>query len=152
MPEHEQTGDWDGHPPMGSLPRLQAAALAAALATHTRTPERCWFAVWEGWANLQAERNDAPMTLIPDCHMRLFTGSVYDAGTDYGQRHYQSANLWWPDDHSWVVSTDVDDVTTYVGGSREAIRRVLAATELEALEVPVGHTQRYVEDSENDIA
>jgi hypothetical protein len=45
-----------------------------------------------------------------------------------------------------------EESTTYVGGSREAIRHVLAATELEALEVPVGHTQRYIEDSENDIA
>jgi hypothetical protein len=56
----------------------------------------------------------------------------------------------WPDDRCWVVSTDVDEMTTYVGGSREAIRQVLTATELEVLEVPVGHTQRYIEDSEND--
>jgi hypothetical protein len=57
----------------------------------------------------------------------------------------------WPDDRCWVVSTDVDEMTTYMSAvSREAIRQVLTATELEALEVPVGHTQRYIEDSEND--
>jgi hypothetical protein len=44
----------------------------------------------------------------------------------------QSPNLWWPDDRSWCVATEVDFSWTYVGGSHALIERVLADPALEA--------------------
>jgi hypothetical protein len=45
----------------------------------------------------------------------------------------RSPNLWWPDDRSWFVATEIDFGSTYVGGGRELIGRVLAHPALEAL-------------------
>jgi hypothetical protein len=40
---------WDREPNLGQLPARLARRLAEILAGHTSTPERCFFAVWEGW-------------------------------------------------------------------------------------------------------
>jgi hypothetical protein len=44
-----QDGLWDHEPDTGPTPEPLAMRLATILTAHTRTPERCWFAVWEGW-------------------------------------------------------------------------------------------------------
>jgi hypothetical protein len=49
----------------------------------------------------------------------------------------QSPSLWWPDDRAWCVATEIDGFSTYVGGSRECIDRVLGSLYLEAIEVTV---------------
>jgi hypothetical protein len=40
---------WEDAPATGGLPDRQTSALREVLAQHTGTPERCWFAVWEGY-------------------------------------------------------------------------------------------------------
>jgi hypothetical protein len=59
---------------------------------------------------------------------------------------YQSPNLWWPDDRSWCVATEVDGFSTYVGGSRLCIDAVLADARLEAL--PSDPQHRFDGDSD----
>ena len=49
---------------------------------------------------------------------------------------YQSASLWWPDDRSWCVATDVDLVSSYLAGSRACVDELIADPDLEVLEVP----------------
>ena len=44
-----------------------------------------------------------------------------------------SPNIWWPEDRSWCVATDIDLCDTYLGGSRESIDAVLNSPGLEAL-------------------
>lgn len=44
-----QDGLWDSQPRHGHTPERQALRMAAVLARHTETPQRCWFAVWDGW-------------------------------------------------------------------------------------------------------
>jgi hypothetical protein len=44
-----QDGLWDREPDVGQTPERLAVRLAHILAAHTTAPERCWFAVWEGW-------------------------------------------------------------------------------------------------------
>ncbi|WP_328923748.1 hypothetical protein OG429_03335 [Streptomyces sp. NBC_00190] len=43
--------------------------------------------------------------------------------------------FWWPQDRSWVVTTDCDLLSTYVGCSNETAERILGDDELEALPV-----------------
>lgn len=43
--------------------------------------------------------------------------------------------FWWPEDRSWVVSTDYDLLSTYVGCSVTTAERILDDNELEALPV-----------------
>ena len=50
---------------------------------------------------------------------------------------HQSANLWWPEDRAWCVGTEIDLMTTYVGGTREAVTAILES-ELEAHQVEPG--------------
>lgn len=47
----------------------------------------------------------------------------------------QSPSLWWPDDRAWVVATDVDLNSTYVGGSAALVAALLADPGLEVLSV-----------------
>lgn len=46
--------------------------------------------------------------------------------------------LIWPDDHAWVVVSEIDWDSTIVAGDRAAIDAVLAASGIEALEIPEG--------------
>jgi hypothetical protein len=48
----EDFGDasaFSGDPRLGNLEVPALSALCDTLAGHTSTPERCWFAVWDGW-------------------------------------------------------------------------------------------------------
>lgn len=38
---------------------------------------------------------------------------------------WQSANLWWPNDRAWFVATEIDLMSTYVGGTQAYIDAVL---------------------------
>jgi hypothetical protein len=47
--------------------------------------------------------------------------------------HLEGPNLWWPDDRSWCVASEIDFPYTYVGGSKPLIEDILADPALEAL-------------------
>ncbi len=55
----------------------------------------------------------------------------------------QSPSIFWPDDESWCVATEIDLFCTYVGGSRALIDELLADERLEVWEAhlddPVAH-------------
>lgn len=133
---------WDEEPPVGQLPEAPAARLAGVLAAHTSTPQRCWFGIWDGYAGLPLPAT-APRLRLPQRGMYLLSGALSAVTTSLGDRR---ANLWWPDDRAWCVGTDIDLMTTYVGGSRSGIRDVVADDRLEALPVPVD--QRVTWDSD----
>jgi hypothetical protein len=42
-------------------------------------------------------------------------------------------NFWWPEDHTWSVSTQIDGYSTYVGGPAGLVERLLADPALEAM-------------------
>lgn len=125
---------WVGPPYPGNLPLTLAHALVEILRPHTVTPERCWFAMWEGWGDIAAPAG-AEWLRTPQRDWFILEGVLERAlrpiEPDLGDR-YQSPSMWWPDDHAWFVSTEVDFAWTYVGGSREAITAVLSHPALEA--------------------
>jgi hypothetical protein len=111
------------HPPQaGTLEPAAARALAAVLARHTRTPGRCFFAVWEGWGGASVfDRLRAPTFSLPHRRYHLLAGAARDAGDSVlvPPRH-QTASLWWPADRAWCVATEVDLYSTVVGCSEAA--------------------------------
>ena len=125
---------WSWLPSEGNLPLGIAAILAAILRQFTITPESCWFAVWDGngfddkpW--MQA----APSVNVSGQGYRLFAGPVEVATEsfyDFPDLPY-SANLWWPDDHAWLVVSHIDLNSTYIGGSEAAIEAILNESRLE---------------------
>lgn len=172
-----QPGLFDAWPKTGSLPLDLARALVGVLGGHTPTPERCWFAAWEGWGDYRdgsavvltigASPDDTPTALPPGTYREkptdrptfnvpgrgyyLAEGPLTAAlDTVYGVTWaYQSASIWWPDDRAWCVATEVDFDWTYVGGSTECIAAVLANPQLEALPAQLSDGVSWVSDRIN---
>lgn len=147
-----QPGLWDIPPEEGSLPVRQAARLARLLAAHTTTPERCWFAVWEGFGDLVLPVGDEiPRVEMPARPMLLLSGPLRAATTSFASFRDQLASLWWPDDRAWCVATDVDLMTTYVGGSRECVAALTADDGLEAMEISADQRLAWDSDPVNPV-
>jgi hypothetical protein len=81
------------------------------------------------WAGVEPDR-------LPSREYLLFRGPL-EAITEFrfDHRSFRSPNLWWPDDRSWCVSTEVDGFTSFVGGTEAVIDAVARAPSLEALRI-----------------
>lgn len=143
---------WYVEPSHGHLPGPLAALLWPILAEHTATPERCFFAVWEGWGNMAMERPPAPSFEIPGRRLLLYSASIEAAERSFSVDDPfvgQSANLWWPDDRAWCVATEIDFMTTYVGGSQAVIAAILEHPDLEAYRVEPKDGVQWASDTLN---
>lgn len=121
------------------------AALSRVLCDHAGTDRRVFVAVWEGdgWpgtlrttsadpaarreVSLENERRvrtvkralaAAPTFDLPE---RRYYLQVGECGVAYqlnepGLEDRQPPDLWWPDDHSWFVATDIDLACSYIAG------------------------------------
>lgn len=134
-----QPGLFDEAPEVGSLPAGTAALLAEVLARHTTTADRCWFAVWWGFADLDPAFDERPIFSLPQREYWLARGPLSAAAQSLGflGHSHRSANLWWPDDHAWCVATDIDLDSTYVGASAACVEELLASRELEVARLDV---------------
>jgi hypothetical protein len=160
-------------PRLGGLSKRQMGAMIELLPRHTTTPNACWLCLWEGygynsavWMTFsfgEASRDDPPppppqsgpphwaelskrakRVTLPGRDYILFKGIVAHAqGWDDGP------NLWWPDDRTWCVASEIDFPYTYVGGSHELIEDILRHPDLEALPAAVEHGINYGSDKIN---
>ncbi|MDQ3758162.1 MAG: hypothetical protein M3394_09980 [Actinomycetota bacterium] len=140
---------WDAEPAMGSLPIETALVLADVLRRHTATPDRCWFAVWEGFGALREIVGQAPSFQIPGRRLHLLGGPIEAVERSCCGRYYQSANLWWPDDRAWCVATEIDFRSTYLGGSARCMAEVVADPRLEATAVSPAQGVTLASDTVN---
>jgi hypothetical protein len=150
---------WDGQGPAeGSLPGPDAAVLVELLARYTGAPARCWFGLWDGYgwerdpvsfavttsdtspsgtpefpARVPGWVLSGPRLHLPQRDYLLYTGPVSEALTFVVPGDEQTPNLWWPDDRSWCVASEIDLPWTYLAGPRPLIEAVLADPRLEAL-------------------
>lgn len=124
---------WDDAPSEGHLPVEVAVRLAAVLRRHTGTPEDCRFGRWTGYGFDAAALERLPQLLLRGGHdVVVVRGAVHDAARNLApEPHEQSANLWWPADRAWCVVTDIDLMSTYVGGSAACVTDLLATSGLE---------------------
>jgi hypothetical protein len=65
----------------------------------------------------------------------LFGGALDDATRFRFEGWFQSPTLWWPDDRSWFLHTEIDGMSTYLGGTRETVDRLVDEQPLESFEV-----------------
>ncbi|WP_112262009.1 hypothetical protein [Lentzea terrae] len=152
-------GVWDDEPVLGAMPTSVAARLAALLTRYTGTPDRCWLAVWEGYGDLAGTWTAAPRFEVPGRGLHLLTGPAAAAAFPLSDERppltepdrQLHPNLWWPSDHAWCVATDVDMMTTYVGGSAEAVAAVVADAGLEAFPVNVDDAVTWDSDTVNRV-
>ncbi len=131
--DDDQSPLWDQAPARGHLPVTVAHRLIEPLRAHTRTPDDVFFAVWSGFGYIAAT---APTIALPVREHWLLRGPIDLAAANMAPEPWeQSASLWWPADRAWFVATDLDLVTTYVGGSATCIADLLADPGLEAASV-----------------
>jgi hypothetical protein len=149
-------------PAVGDLEPACLRSLCEVLAHHTTAQARCWFAVYGGSGGggqvvssglggppppaRQAPAAwqldpQAPEFALPHRDYSLFTGPLDDAvriGRWVTSDWFlpQSPNLFWPDDTSWCVASEIDFDSTLVGGPAVLIAEILHRDDLEAS--PVG--------------
>jgi hypothetical protein len=142
---------WDDAPAEGHLPTSLAAAVSEVLARHTTTPEDCLFGRWDGFGFDSAALDGVPRLRLPGAHdVVLVRGRVRDAVRNLApEPNEQSANLWWPADRTWLVATDIDLMTTYVGGSRDCIDELLAVPVLEVAPATPEDSLTFADDPIN---
>jgi len=158
-----QTGPVEGidEPSLGSMPGVLVELVADFLRSWTSTSDRTWFGMWEGngtwWKGAHSvltfgsvdpdraaellriddERDRVLRTTAtfgtPERRYFLMAGPLTAASTLTDAAGGRSPSLWWPDDRAWFVSTEVDDLSTYVGGQTSMIDALVAASEIEAV-------------------
>jgi hypothetical protein len=140
----DQSPLWDQAPARGHLPVGVAGHLVAVLRRHTRTPDDVFFGVWSGFGFIVG---DAPLLELPAQGYWLVRGPIGLATANMAEEpSEQSVSLWWPADRAWFVATDIDLVTTFVGGSAACVADLVRRPGLEIARVPVD--QRFTWDAD----
>jgi hypothetical protein len=140
------------HEQPGLLPQNAAAALIEILPAQGDI----WIALWEGYgflypeqgikwltASSKSEPPSEPPVLpwrtppYPDRRRRRIklphrNYLLYRGPASQIAGWMEGPNLWWPDDRSWCVASEIDLAWTYVGGAESLIARVMAEPKLGA--------------------
>jgi hypothetical protein len=149
----------------GMISRTEATTLASFLEDETSTPDSCWFAMWSSgvspgaplvqarglfpyararWRGVtQARRERRAMRKLKTFQILgssgrvclLFGGRVADIDRFARNGWFDSPPLWWPDDRAWFVHTEMDGTSTYIGGARSMIERLVGEQILESFQV-----------------
>ena len=145
-PVPDPLGEGSG-PAEGCLLPRERQRLLELLRPETETPDRCWFCIWEGYGHIEVPW---PMVRLPARNYGLYSGPIdlamapLDVPWDT-----QSPNLWWPDDHAWIVATEIDYAWSYVGGTHHLIDSVVSDDLLEAMPVHLDDSPFWTGDTVN---
>jgi hypothetical protein len=138
----------DIEPSSGTLPLPLLRSLMEILSRWTKKDEPCYFAMWDGWGNWWKDSHDGPdpfreerdavLSVTPRVHAPardhfLMRGPLRAVIPLEDAAAGQTPALWWPDGRSWLVSTDVDAFSTYIGGSDDLVEELLGSNEVEAV-------------------
>ena len=147
-------GEW--FPPFEWLEADEGHELLSLLHSCTEASEHAWFLLWDGYGDLgpgittaarafiHPDRSGRP--LPPELAGRTLAFRDYlvfraplDALVGWFLWRFEGPNYLWPADRAWIVATEIDGFSTYVGGSRPCIEKVLASPLLEALPSALDH-------------
>lgn len=115
-------------PPLeGTLEPEIYEALLAILKTHTNNSGVCWYGLWDGYDYLLEPVKNAPKFSLSDRNYHLLQGALTLPPVSFCDGpFFQSANIFWPDDHAWCVASEIDFRSTYIAVSEKAIQDLLA--------------------------
>jgi hypothetical protein len=144
--EDDQPDVWNDTPAPGHLPAHVAVELAAVLTGATTAPDHCFFGACDETGAHE------PRLVLPACELLLVSGPITLAAANVApEPQEQSPALWWPADRAWCVATDPELMSTYVGGSVEAVDALLASR-LEVHPARPGDLVGYGADTVNPVA
>lgn len=145
--ENVRTADapvkWSGgDPQVGRLEPYSLQALSCILADNSLLDQIFYFAIWTGYFGDGYLPVDENWFELPHREYLLFASELATLATtalqvpsDY--LSLQSPNMFWPEDHSWFVSTEIDFDSTIVAGSSKLLRQILSAPGLDAWKIDV---------------
>jgi len=149
-----QSGIWTDPRELGSPPLVVAKPLIAVLSHHTRTADDCWFAVSDIWGARLHDNLAGATKFGTDYRQFFLLRGPLESGLSSPHAEYGTdrlPGLWWPEDHSWFVGSDVDLLSTYVGGSDDCIAALIADPLLEAARIPVDQGVSLYTDTINPL-
>jgi len=141
----------------GKLPPAEALAVLAILRGATTSTDDAWFMLWNGYGNIGRWIDGLPLGVIhrapepPDApavlkgkvwayrHYVVLRGTLDALTTWFEWRHDWGPNYLWPDDRAWIIVTEIDGFSTYVGGPKDRIDLILESPLLEALPSDLAH-------------
>lgn len=135
--------DWSedgegGYTPLqGQLDEEPLASLLVHLAVETSDLEEIWMLTWTGFGGppdiVGLPTRVTWFLAITGREYVLRKGSITSTPTSLEDRRFTNPpTFWWPDDRRWFASSDIDASSTYIGGSKELIERILKDPSLEA--------------------
>lgn len=160
------TGEGEWFPPYEWLEENEALALVSLLRPFT-TSDDAWFMLWDGYGDLgpaidrlprgTIHRSPEPPDVPPELrggsfafrHYLVFRGPLDAVSTWYDWRT-EGPNYLWPDDRGWILCTEIDGFSTYVGAPKDGIDRVLASPLIEAVASDLTHTFDGIADRINE--
>lgn len=113
------------------LPRLQWHELGPLMQRHTLA-ETFFIGIWEGRGSLPFNPSDDQVLAFTMRRYVLMEIPISDWHATTGVSH--APDLCWPADRAWFMGGDLDVSSTYVGGSRRLIDKILRHGAFEALE------------------
>jgi hypothetical protein len=146
--QHSDLGDV--MPLSGSLPPSLLRTLVGFLGRSTDPDMTWWFAMWDGngswWKGSHGgndpyddERDrvlrDWPRMDALSRQYFLMDGPLSAVLDLFQAAGHQSPAMWWPDDRSILLSTEVDAFSTYVGGSTSVVEALQRTDGIEAVPV-----------------
>lgn len=142
-----QPGLWDRPPDVGRLPVPTAEELSRVL-WQCSGVDKVMYGLWNGYGGMRVEHAD--LIELPNRPMYVISGSIDHAGDPFGIAG-RTANLWWAADRQWCAATDIDLMTTYVGGNAHCIRAIVSSDALEAMPVPSDQRITWDADTINPL-
>jgi hypothetical protein len=138
--------DWSGNiPRLGGMEIGDLDRLCAVLGEHTANPAHCYFGLCEInhhplVSATEAEQGKRSRLKLPVGRDHLVLGGPLAAVVQIGDTDppgpgREAPSLIWPADRSWFVASEVDFDSTLVGGSQALVGALVAAADLEVLEV-----------------
>jgi hypothetical protein len=132
---HHNNKEWDPniYGPAESLSLEECDTLVPLLEEATNSAGNCWFAVWYGFGNRDRysfpDPSNEPNPPLKLPHREYF---LYSGPVDSVREFATGPQIWWPEDHSWVIHSEIDLPYTYLAGSHALVDRLLRSPDIEA--------------------
>lgn len=132
-----ENGEGGYAPLQGELDEATLASLLVHLAAATGDLNEIWMLTWTGFGGppdiVGLPVRATWFLAITGREYVLRKGSITSSPDNLEDlRFANSPTFWWPDDRSWFASSDIDASSTYIGGSKGLIEKILIDPALEA--------------------